>query len=278
MMLALVLLRCKEKPRRFLGMTLLFSASAIGEPYATLYLLTQALNNKDLDRPLYTAPFNHLRALAAPPHSIIEAMVLLGKIYESQGEVASALQMYQRAASTPSPTKGEVDEKLPLPGGGVSSALVRQGLILEDQGNKSLAKAAFRRAALEHDDPVGYYHLARMEERLSETQRTYLLKSASSGDIEAATGLGDLHLQRAEGLPKTSGHKATEIKLAKEWLYLSATAGEHISMLRLAQIFVMEGKIKSALPWLEKAESSPSEIVAEGVKQLRDDIANGVEE
>ena len=272
-LLALILTRCKEEPRRFLGADLLFSASAIGEPTATIYLVNHGFKKKYLDSSQYIAPLAHLRTLAAPPHSNIEAMVLLGKIYESQKEEDKALQLYRHAASTPPSTQVEVDTQLPLPGEGVASALVHQGLILERQGNSSGASAAFRQAALEHDDPTGYYHLGRLQTPCSATQETYFLKAASSGIAAASISLGQLYLARAMLVPaEHKDQKAKQEKLAKEWLFLAATAGEGQSMLRLADIFIEENKIKSARKWLEMAEKSTDPEVAERAQHLIEQI------
>jgi tetratricopeptide (TPR) repeat protein len=274
-LLALILTRCKEKPRQFLGTTLLFSASAIGEPSATIFLIDSALKNKRLDSPLYTAPFAHLRTLAAPPHSNIEAMVLLGKIYKSQGDKGMAFQLFRQAASIKtSSTQEGMDSQLPLPGEGVASALVHMGIILEDQGKISDAKDAFSKAALEHDDPTGYYHLARTEEELSETQRTYLLKSAASGNLNAAVSLGEMHQIRAR-FPNGFGPATKERQMAKEWHYLSALAGKTDSMLHLVIMFTQEDKMQSALKWMEMAESSPRESAAKATKELREDLESG---
>ena len=248
-----------------LARQLLFSASAIGESTATIYILNSALRRKTLDSPQYIAPLAHLRTLAAPPHSSIEAMVLLGKIYESQNEEDKALQLYRQAASTSPSTEGEVETQLPLPGEGVASALVHQGLILQQRGNTSGAEAAFRQAALEHDDPTGYFRLALLQRLNSSTQETYLLKAASSGITLAATSLGQIHLGRARTEP---ADKATHVKLAKEWLYLGATAGEGQSMLILAKVFKEEGKMQSAQKWLEMAEKSPNHVVTETARHL----------
>jgi tetratricopeptide (TPR) repeat protein len=196
-------------------------------------------------------------------------MVLLARIFESQGEEDKALQLYRQAASTSPPTQGEVDTQLPSPGEGVASALVHQGLILERQGNSSAAEAAFRKAALEHDDPTGYYHLARLQKPCSSAQETQFLKAASSGITAASTSLGQLHLARAKLEPaENKDQKTTQVKLAKEWLYLGATAGEGISMLRLAEVFMEEGKMESARKWLDMAEKSPDPQVTEMAKHL----------
>jgi len=268
-LLALILSRCNKEPCRFLGRDLLLSASAIGEPTATIYLVDQGLKRKNLDFLKYNAPLAHLRTLAAPPHSNIEAMVLLGRVYESQNDEDKALQLYRQAASTPPSTQREADTQFPLPGVGVASALVHQGLILERHGDSSGAEAAFRKAALEHDDPTGYYHLARLEKHSSSTQETHFLKAVSSGITAASTNLGQLHLERAKLEPaENKDQKAMQIKLAKEWLYLGATAGEGMSMLRLASVFVEEGKIESARKWLEMAEKSPDPKVTEMAKQM----------
>jgi tetratricopeptide (TPR) repeat protein len=272
-LLALILFRCKEKPRVMLARDLLSSASAIGEPTATIFLLNIALRTNNVDRPEYIAPLTHLRTLASPPNSNVEAIVLLGKIYESQKEEEKALQLYRQAASTSPSTEREVDPQLPLPSEEVASALVHQGLILQRRGNSSGAEAAFRQAALQHDDPTGYYHLARMQKAGSETQETYFLKAASSGIMPASTGLGQLHLAKAKLEPaENKDQKATQAKLAKEWLYLGATAREDMSMLSLAEMFKDEGEIRSALKWLEMAEDSPNQEVAQTARNMRADL------
>jgi tetratricopeptide (TPR) repeat protein len=272
-LLALILLRCKEVPRHFLGIDILFFASAIGEPTATIYLVDNGLKKKYLDSSRYIAPLTHLRALAAPPHSNIEAMVLLGKVYESQKEDDKALQMYRQAASTSPSNQAKVDTQLPLPGEGVASALVRQGLILGCQGNSSDASAAFGQAALEHDDPAGYYHLGRLQTPFSAAQEMYFLKAASSGIAAASTSLGQLHLAKAMLVPaENKDQKVKQEKLAKEWLFLAATAGEGQSMLRLADIFIEENKMESARKWLQMAEKSTDPEVAERAKHLIEQI------
>lgn len=249
----------------FLAIELLFSASAIGEPTATIFLVNYGLKGKNLDSLRYAAPLAHLQTLAAPPHSNIEAMVLLGKIYESQNEDDKALQLYRQAASTSPVAEGELNSQLPLPSEGVASALVHQGLLLQRLGNSSGTEAAFRKAALEHDDPTGYYHLALLQRLSSSTQETYLLKAASSGITAATTGLGQIHLERAR---TEHAEKATHVKLAKEWLYLGATAGDGQSMLLLAKVFIEEGKMESAQKWLEMAEKSPDPLVTETARHL----------
>lgn len=273
-LLALILTRCKEEPRHFLGRSLLFSASILGEPFATIFLMESALKGKHLDRPIFTAPFAHLRTLAAPPHSNVTAMVLLGKIYQSEGAKHTALQLFRQAALTIPSAQEDRDTLLPLHSEGVASALVHMGKILKDQGNAAGAKEAFRKAALELDDPNGYYHLAQMEG--DQPNESYLAKSAASGNIPAALGLGRLYLVESRNSPKGSASEVEQTRMAKEWYYLAASAGDPYSMLHLAEMLQGEGRYDSALTWIKKGENLGQDDVAEEMKKMRERITEGL--
>jgi hypothetical protein len=279
-LLGLILIRCKGEARRFLGMALLFAASSLGEPSATIFLINSALQRKWLDDPEYSAPFLHLRKLAAPPHSNIEAMILLGKIYQMQGDKGTALQLFRQAASTaPSsnpPVQLEEKSPLPLPGEGVESALVYMGRILDEQGKTADAKEAFRKAALEHDYPTGYFHLAMAEG--GHPNKTYLTKAAASGHIRAARGLGSLHHLAARNSPDGSASKAVETRMAEEWFHVAAVSGEPYSMLHLCDLLRSEGKWEAALSWAKVGEMCSSEDVAKKAKIMRQQLEDKLDD
>jgi hypothetical protein len=236
---------------------------------ATTVIVEHCLQKGDLlNHQIPVSALANLRAMAAPPQSRVEAMNLLGQVYELQKQEEKALQLYRQAALRPSPLPGPGGQ--PISSKGPEYAHVRIGLILLRGSDRSGAEAQFRKAALEFDDPLGHYHLARLDKSSSEMKETYLLKAASSGILNAAADLGQLHIARAKSAPADKKEeKATEYKLAKEWLYLAATSEDGRGMLSLAQAFKEEGNLKSGLKWLEAAEKHKDARVAQEAAKMR---------
>jgi tetratricopeptide (TPR) repeat protein len=252
-----------------LARELIHSASAMGDPEATVAIVEGGLKKGDISGPSYVRPLAHLRKMAAPPQSRVEAMNVLGDVYEFQKEGEKALQIFQEAAlRPPSLIKRSITAALDNKGPGYSHTKI--GTILLRRSDLSGAEAHFRKAALEFDHPLGHYHLARLDKSSSKKKGTSLLKSAGTGFIEAAADLGQLHIERANstGAGKKE-EKATQLKLAKEWLYLAASANNGRGMLCLAQAFKAEGKSKSGLKWLEMAEKHKDAQVAKEAAKMR---------
>lgn len=227
-------------------------------------------------------------------------MVLLGRIYASQGRDHLALDLFRRAASASRPDGAAT----PVAG----EALVYQGELLQRQGSNAEAREAFRRSALDHDHALGYYYLGQLQERGSALQEEYFQKAASSGVSNAWYPLADMYLDRARSKAPTrearrSGsslgtlspdkgveevrervrEKVEEMKemkrgsgvskeisdMGKEWLFLSANAGNWNSIVHLASLLKLEGSLESGLGWLAVAEKANDPRLAEVARDMR---------
>lgn len=147
--------------------------------------------------------------------------------------------------------------------------MVEQGILLLKlkPEEKELAKEAFKKAALELDEPMAYYYLARWSPLGSVEESVYLIKAASSGVLEAIVRLGQLELEKVLGaspslsndldgkvgekqktLPKTiSGYG-----IAGEWIRLAAERGDQSSMLHLGCMLKSVGEHEGWREWKEK--------------------------
>jgi tetratricopeptide (TPR) repeat protein len=264
-----------------------------------MLLLRLGLRTNSLERPEYVAPIQRLTELASTKP---DAMILLGRIYASQKRDHLALNLFRRAASVSMPDGAEN----PVAG----EALVYQGEIQQRQGDDAAAKEAFRRSALDHDNALGYYYLSQLQERGSALQEEYLQKAASSGVSNAWYPLADMYFDRARSKSLTRearrsdlsigafspgmgvgeikeklGEKIEEMKdimsgggefkesidMGKEWLYLSANAGNWNSIVHLASLLKLEGSTDSGLGWLAVAEKAKDPKLAEVARDIRKD-------
>lgn len=253
-MLGLILNRGTTVPQQVLAKLVMLSASALGDVNATMQLLGSAQRRGALDRDEYAAPLQHLEKVAESGENV-QAMVLLGKILQTEGDEEGALEMFEKAAMGGSDSPADAN--------GVSEALVRQGLILLGKANLEGAETAFRKAALDFDYAPAYYQLAKLQPEDSPTKEIYLLKSASSGVLEACHELGEQHLKKFTKLDdsKIAG------EMAKEWLFLGASGGYGPSMISLALLNKDSGSLDAGLDWLKTAEAVPE--VSEIAQRLR---------
>jgi TPR repeat protein len=129
-------------------------------------------------------------------------------------------------------------------------ALVCEGQILKKTNLKE-AEAAFRKAALELDNPSAYFNLSQLEEEGSVQQKVYLLKAASSGISEAAHSLGSLELSKIKASDDST---SPDYGMAREWFQIAATDGFGPSMLIMARICKASGESDEGLEWLAKAK------------------------
>jgi tetratricopeptide (TPR) repeat protein len=234
----------------------MLSASGLGEASATLELISSSIRNNSLDLADYAAPLKRLGILAKKEGDR-EAMTLLGKVLLSQRRENEALEWFRRA--TQGPTQSLTFES-------AGEALVNEGRLLLSRKDHDSAGQAFRKAALELDDPSAYFYLSQLKETGSAQHKVYLLKAASSGIVEAWHNLGSLELSEIE----KRSNKATSIAdygLAWEWFQVAATDGFGLSMLNLALICKSVGKSEDGLKWLDKAETLPE--VKEQARSMR---------
>lgn len=187
-------------------------------------------------------------------------------------------------------------------------ALVYQGEIQQRQGDDAAAKEAFRRSALDHDNALGYYYLGQLQERGSALQEQYFQKAASSGVSNAWYPLADMYFNRARSksltggarrsdlsvrafppgmgmeeikeklrekieemkeMKSVSGESKENIDMGKEWLFLSANAGNWNSIVHLASLLKLEGGTESGLGWLAVAEKAMDPKLAEVARDIR---------
>lgn len=103
------------------------------------------------------------------------------------------------------------------------SCVLGQAGILQRHGRAAEALALYRVAALELDNPVGFWNLSRLMggPRDAPERRTYLLKAAISGVADACRELGELEGMAAgrEGLPRRE--REEHEKMSQEWFRLA---------------------------------------------------------
>ncbi|KAI9840351.1 MAG: hypothetical protein M1838_004088, partial [Thelocarpon superellum] len=241
--------RASSSLQRLLGKRLLHSASALGDPEATIQLISQALRNDYLSHAEYAEPLRHLLVLVQTKRNI-RAMVLLGQIRAVEGKRNEALALYQRAA------EDDANDKDDEARADAWNALGRERLRRRDEAG---AKAAFQNAA-DLDDPTAYFHLANCYPSAAPEYQLYHLKAATSGIPAAAHHLG-VHYEAAahsttedteSASPSTKA--AENIQLAKEWYTLAAQADWAPSSLQLALLLRREGKRDEGRAWLERIE------------------------
>lgn len=232
------------------------SASELGEKTATFELIQSGINTGRLHE--YQAPLRRLGLLAKKDNDL-EAMALLGKVLFSQQKHDEALQWFQKATKPPT---GNLDFA------GSGDALVYEGRILSKKGDKKGAEESFKKAALELDEPLGYFHLSQTQEPGSSTQEIYLMKAAASGILEAMHNLGVLELEKL----KKEGKKPASLNdygMAREWLQVAAADGFGASMLNMALMCRSVGEEENGLTWLDSAEKVPG-VEKEATKLRRE--------
>ncbi|KAJ0109291.1 hypothetical protein J7T55_009623 [Diaporthe amygdali] len=113
----------------------------------------------------------------------------------------------------------------------VSWAL-EQGKILQRQDRHKEARALFRVAALELDNPQGFWQLACLMDvpQDSPERRTYLLKAAISGVQEACRELGLLEKMAAEKTGLGEKDRTDREMMSREWFRLAD--GEDLKLIQ----------------------------------------------
>lgn len=245
--------RCKEQAQKALARHLIDSASAMGDPAATLEVMSDAFRNNQLHTPRSLIFLQRLGFLAKIGKNI-QAMALLGQILYSQGKPKEAQSWLETAI------RGSELANFP----GSAEAYVVLGLILEGT-DREAAKKMFSKAALELDYPSAYYYLSKYTGPGEEDDKMiYLLKASGAGILEACHDLGVVELSKI-GDQADKKPSERDYGYAKEWFHVAAEGGFGLSMLNLASICKSQGQIEEGLKWLEKAEELP-EIRDEAIK------------
>lgn len=234
---------------------MLRSASELGYDPSTLTLVRifssvpAAMQKKATSSKMFIdadARFQKLLKKGTDPDALtLQGMILAKRASQSQDRLA--LDSFRRAekaweakaqssapsavSSTPSSSTEQVADpdyvSLPAPreprwDWEVTWAL-EQAKILQKQNRTEEARELYRVAALELDNPQGFWNLSRLMDgpRDSPERRTYLLKAAISGVQEACRELGALEEAAAERGDLAERDRADRKMMSQEWFRLA---------------------------------------------------------
>ena len=231
----------------------MLSASALNEPSATYELVAAVLHSPTLlQHADFAAPLQKLRTMAQTEHDP-QAMVLLGRVSLLLANQDEALVWFRKSTEKSCGFEG------------AGEALVQEGRILLGKGERGGAERAFRKAAMEVDEPSGFFYLSQLQEMGSREQEIYLLKAAGAGIVEACHNLGSLEM----GKVGEGGREGRSMAMAREWFEVAAADGFAPSMLNLAELCRVDGRKEEGLMWLDRAEGLGKEVAKE-VGRIRD--------
>lgn len=260
----------------------MFAASGLGDSAATFLLIKEAMKFKRLRSPDLAGPQRHLGTLADEGNP--SAMYLAGQISEYEGKFAHAIKRYEKAMES----VGGAPEGIKAPNnilGDIWKAMSRAKAFAGDHNG---AEAAIRTCALQLDDPVAYYELAKtFTPPSSQDYEVYMLKAAASGEPKAAHELGVLYHKQSQGGTLTSRNSISSGQIkntatpkgknvvngqgsallspkmvlekstqAREWLTIGAESDIPISQLYLAVLLRAAGKPNEGLEWLARTPGS----------------------
>ncbi|KAI9773547.1 MAG: hypothetical protein M1840_006820 [Geoglossum simile] len=222
---------------------LLLAASSLSDPQATITLISRALRapqGNALTHPSMELPLRHLSALSKGGNPA--AMVLLGRIFESEGKETQALFHFQKASDA------EWDKDHGFESG-VAGAWMSLGRLKLKSGDPTGGKAALKKGA-DLNDPYAAFYYALTQPPEQKEYHTYIMKAAISGVVEAQHNLGVFYLKQ-----QSSTNKSTTFRrMAKEWFILAATGKFGPSQLNLALMLKAEGKGSEGLEWVDRAQ------------------------
>ncbi|KFY32951.1 hypothetical protein V495_08580 [Pseudogymnoascus sp. VKM F-4514 (FW-929)] len=209
-MISMVLQKNPARPLRKMGENMAVCAAVLGDLNSIVAVLHKALRNDQLHHPGVLVPMTKLKYYANQGNA--EAMVMYGRILDRQKKYAEAAEMFQKVAETP--RDGYVDAE-------IGNALVQQGDLCYRDGKKEEARMSFKKAAIEFDNPEGYYKLAIMMPDEDPLKETYLLKAAASRIRDAAVEVSALYNRAAELHASTEEGRQARL-LADQWQKLVA--------------------------------------------------------
>lgn len=189
---------------------MMICAAVLGDLNSIVAVLNKALRNDQLNHQGLLLPMTKLKFYANQGNP--EAMVMYGRILDRQKKHGEAAEMFQKVAETP--RDGSVDAE-------IGNALVQQGNLCYRDGKKEEARMNFKKAALEFDNPEGYYKLALIMPDEDPLKETYLLKAAASRIREAVVEVAALYSRSAE-LHASSEEGRQARLLADEWQKLAS--------------------------------------------------------
>lgn len=185
-------------------------AAVLGDLNSIIAVLNKALLTDQLHHQGLLIPMTKLKFYAKQGNP--EAMVMYGRILDRERKHGEAAEMFRKVAETP--RDGSVDAE-------IGNALVQQGNLCYRDGKKEEAAMSFKKAALEFDNPEGYYKLALMMPDEDPLKESYLLKAAASRIREAVVEVAALYSRTAELHASSEEGKQARL-LADEWQKLAS--------------------------------------------------------
>lgn len=266
-MLAQLLMKAGNPETFPLIREMLVSASALEDAAATIVLVTQAVETNRLAHADIAAPLVHLARLAQ--HGNPMGMVLHAEVLGTRGQTDQALRLCEEVVQQKTGSHTSSDASGDTTNRRAWTALAK---LRETTGDLAGAESAFETAALEYDDPWGYYHLADRYCRPDDSEYLqFMLKAAASGIPDAAYKLGRYYLGLTPLPKKDLDHsgasdfgpkygKAERKLLAVEWFSVSAESPSHTniddSRVYLALLLRAQGDLANGQAMLEKAVQS----------------------
>ena len=293
-LLAHILFRSGTKENKIHVTPLFVAASELFDNAATLHLISQAIKTFNLRHPDIKHAREHLRELASSNNSA--ALILLGKVYETEKQHLKALELYEKVTTINDDTYtgGEALDSR------IAEAWENIARIKLDLGDEDGAKEAIEKGAFEYDDPQAYYLLAKNFRPLtSPDYLPFMLKAAVSGVAEATDQLGMYYLRQAMGnlpqnpessepakaestspapnpnptptpiakhhspkIPSPAFPLTSPLTLSTSWFHIGAENLIPRSQIYLALLLREEGCHAQGLAWLEKAAEAPKWALA----------------
>ena len=216
-MFARVLLRTRWLEFKKIGSTMINYAAEVGDPTAACFVVGWALEKKDFSPSVVQASLRRVRELAKNDRNP-QAMALQGLIYLRNGEIEDAEKLLNEATKVGQTkskhekleqfleqnTENHHDPSSPWnfhPGdmARYCRELAKIRVMNEDADG---VVEAYRRAALNWDDPLSFSQLAKWEEKYSAKWLECSIKAASAGDEESAYNLGMMYSMPREDVLK----------------------------------------------------------------------------
>jgi tetratricopeptide (TPR) repeat protein len=207
-MIGRIVWKSPADPLKKMGGKILICAAALGDLNSIVIVLNKALQNDEIHIPDLLIPMTKLQFYANQGNA--EAMVMYGRILDHQRKPAEAAEMFRKVAETPRDVSIDAE---------IGNSLVQQGNMCYRDGKKEEARAYFKKAALEFDNPEGYFKFALLIPDEDSLKETYLLKAASSRVNGAAVEVARLYTRMADLHASSEKGQHARI-LANEWLKL----------------------------------------------------------
>jgi TPR repeat protein len=285
--IARVLLRSPELSDKQCGKNILLAASDAGYSKATIMLgATMHLSQGERESVLA-----HLRKLAKDKN--IDALTLLGRMYENKGLVGEATKLYEAATklieaeksakpaepANPTPMARDPDW-VAMP----HAATLLGELHLNKLGDWQTGEQYFKTAALEGDDPYAYWVLADLDHqeqgKYTAKWLEYTTKAAASGYGPAAFALGQFYYKPIEELKNEDAdeeclrnrselesvpfysRKPSDrgVTIALEWYSIAFSTGHLDAGARLSRHYNKNGQYLKWYDILQKIHSAPKEV------------------